>query len=129
MDGFFQRSNRPTVREAANTLSYYSGHYESYGVNCQACVKSDLQFLYFGAISRGSTNDNVSYNLAEGLRELFENLPLGLYGVADAAYTLSESILIPFTGADRQDKAHDAFNYYLSQLRIRVEMAFWSDGQ
>ena len=124
LDGFFQRSNRPTVLEAANTLSYYSGHYESYGVNCQACVKSDLQFLYFGVISPGSTNDNVSYNLAEGLRELFENLPLGLYGVADAAYTLSESILIPFTGADRQDKAHDAFNYYLSQLQIRVEIAF-----
>jgi hypothetical protein len=32
--------------------------------------------------------------------------------------------LIPFTGADRLDPAQDAFNYYLSQLPIRVEMAF-----
>ena len=34
------------------------------------------------------------------------------------------NLLIPFTGADRVDAAHDSFNFYLSQLRIRVEMAF-----
>jgi len=62
--------------------------------------------------------------MAPGLREVFESLPLRRYGIADAAYTLSEHILIPFTGADRLDSAQDAFNYYLSQLRVRAEMAF-----
>jgi hypothetical protein len=62
--------------------------------------------------------------MAPGLREVFESLPLGCYGIADAAYTLSEHILTPFTSADRLDSAQDAFNYYLSQLRICVEMAF-----
>ena len=62
--------------------------------------------------------------MAEGLRELSENLPLGLYGFADAASTLYETIFTPFTYTDRLDKAHDAFNFYLSQLWIRVEMLF-----
>ena len=59
-----------------------------------------------------------------GLKEVLESLPLGHYAVADAAYTLSEHILIPFTGSDRLDPVQDSFNYYLYQLRICVEMAF-----
>jgi hypothetical protein len=62
--------------------------------------------------------------MAEGLNDFFDQLPPSMYGVADAAYTLSENILIPFTGAERFDPFNDSFNYYLSQLRIRVEMAF-----
>ncbi|KAL7545661.1 hypothetical protein ACHAWF_009009 [Thalassiosira exigua] len=124
LDGFFQRTNMPTRKEATNVLSYYSGHYESYGINCQAAIQSDLQFMYFGVISPGSTNDNISYPKCTALKEIIDNLPTGLYGVGDAAYTLSENLLIPYSGIDRFDPAHDTFNYYLSQLRIRVEMAF-----
>ena len=87
-------------------------------------MQSDLQFNFVGVISPGSTNDDILYPLATGLKDIVDALPLGLYGVADAAYTLSENMLIPYTGVDRLDPAQDAFNYYLSQLRIRVEMAF-----
>lgn len=124
LDGFFQRTNKPSRSEVSNALAYYSGHYEHYGVNCQACIQSDLQFTYFGVVAPGSTNDNIAYATADGLREVIDNLPLTWYAVADAAYTLSERILIPFTGAERFDPFKDSFNYYLSQLRIRVEMAF-----
>ena len=65
---------------------------------------------------------NISFPMAPGLKEVLEALPLGRYAVADAAYTLSECILIPYTGADI-DPAQDSFNYYLSQLRIHLEMA------
>jgi hypothetical protein len=124
IDGYFQRIQTPFKKEVGNVQSYYSGHYESHGVNCQACVSSDLAFMYFGMVSPGSTNDNVSYPLAAGLRDTVEQLPPGLYCVADAAYTLHENLMIPFTGMERNDPAHDAFNFYMSQLRIRVEMAF-----
>jgi hypothetical protein len=60
LDGFFQPINKPNKEEAHNTLCYYSAHYESYGLNCQAFVQSDLQFLFFGvADAPGSTNDNI----------------------------------------------------------------------
>jgi hypothetical protein len=125
IDGFFQRCNRPTVKETNNVVSYYSGHYESYGVNCLAAVKADLQFMYFGVISPGSTNDITSYSLAASLRTIIDTLPAGLYAVGDAAFPLGEKLLIPFVGTHRHSNPyHDSFNYYLSQLRIRVEMAF-----
>ena len=124
IDGYFQRVQAPRQKEVGNVEAYYSGHYEDYGVNCQACVKSDLSFMYFGVVAPGSTNDNISYPMAVGMKNAIENLPPGLYCVADAAYTLGETLIIPFTGVDRNDKAQDAFNFYLSQLRIRVEMAF-----
>jgi len=75
-------------------------------------------------VSPGSTNDNISYPLAPGLKDIFDSLPPGHFGLADAAYTLSEKMLITFVGTDRCDPSQDAFNYDLSQLRIRVEMAF-----
>ena len=77
-------------------------------------MRSDLRFMYFGVISPGSTNDNVSYLLAIGLRKTIESLPPGLYCLADVAYTLQEYLLIPFTGIDRMDATHDSFNFYLS---------------
>lgn len=88
-------------------------------------MKGDLQFMYFGVVAPGSTNDITSYHLATGLKEVVENLPLGLYFVADAAFPLTEHILIPFFSSQRfVSPANDAFNYYLSQMRIRVKMAF-----
>jgi hypothetical protein len=125
LDGFFQRCNRPTMKETNNIVFYYSGHYESYGVNCLAAVKADLQFIYFGVISPGSTNDITSYAMASALRQIINSLPLGLYFVGDATFPLGEKLLTPFIGTHRHSNPyHDSFNFYLSQLRIRVEMAF-----
>ncbi|KAL7474611.1 hypothetical protein ACHAW6_000578, partial [Cyclotella cf. meneghiniana] len=45
-------------------------------MNCQACVKADLQFMYFGVISLGSINDNISYPNAIPLKNAFDSLPL-----------------------------------------------------
>ncbi len=65
IDGLLQRCNKPTNKEVKNVLSYYSGHYESYGINCLAVVKGDLHFMYFGVISPGSTNDIASYAMSK----------------------------------------------------------------
>lgn len=105
LDGFFQRTNQPTRKETKNVTSYYSGHYESYGVNCQAIAASDLRFLHFSVCAPGSTYDNVAFDHDEDLKSLVYSLPRGLYVVADAAYTLTESVLVPFTGAHRFDSA------------------------
>ena len=77
IDGFFQQTKRPPSKEAPNVLAYYSGYYELYGLNCQACVRPDLQFMYFGIISPRSTNYNISYPPARALKLAFDALPLG----------------------------------------------------
>jgi len=44
--------------------------------------------------------------------------------VADAAYVQLEQVLIPYTGSQRNNEGNAIFNSYLSQVRIRIEMAF-----
>ena len=58
------------------------------------------------------------------LLDVLEGLPPGVFLVGDAAYTLHDRVLVPFTGSQRDQKHKDAFNFFLSQLRIRIEMAF-----
>ena len=95
-----------------------------YGLNVQAVVNADLKFLYFGVIGPGSMNDSRSFNNTSGLNLVLEELPVDVYMVGDAAYPLSHKMLVPFVGSQRNIAAQDAFSFYLSQLRIRVEMAF-----
>ena len=74
-------------------------------------------------VGPGSMNDSRSFQKS-GLQGIVENLPDRYYLVGDAAYPLSEHLLIPFVRPQHLDTSKDAFNFYLSQLRIRVEMSF-----
>ena len=124
IDGFFQATKAPGKKEVNyNQLGYYSGHYESYGLNCQAVCDHELRFTYFGVIGPGSMNDAVAFRLT-GLKRILENAQEGTYMLGDAAYPIMEKLLIPYTGSQREDPFKDSFNFYLSQLRIRIEMAF-----
>lgn len=46
--------------------------------------------------------------MAPGLKEAFDSLPLGYYGITGDACTLSEDIIIPYTGAGRLDLSQDS---------------------
>jgi len=124
LDGLLARINQPSNAECeGNPRSYHSGHYNDYGLNVQAICDARLRFLFFAVAAPGGTGDLVAYEFLS-IRDIIEGLPDGIYIVADAAYMLSEHVLVPFTGGDRQAADFDTFNYFLSQLRIRIEMAF-----
>ena len=124
MDGLFATTKQPSIADSkGNPRAYHSGHYNDYGLNVQAICDARLRFLFFAVAAPGRTGDLVAYEMLT-IREIIENLPAGLYVVADAAYMLTEHVLVPFTGGDRQSADKDTFNYFLSQLRIRIEMAF-----
>ena len=125
LDGFFQPTNAPTRRESfRNVLAYYSGHYESNGLHCQTVCGADLKFTFFGVVGPGKTNDNVAFPRCVDLYKTVMDLPPGLFFFGDAAYDLCETLLVPFTGSQRADQNHNAYNFNLSQLRIRIEMSF-----
>lgn len=124
IDGFFQPTACPSMKESEGfPRSYYSGHYQSYGINCQAMCDARLRFHLFAVVAPGQTNDAVAYE-ATGLHDIIDKFPSGLYIVGDAAYVLTEHLLVPFTGSCRQDADKDSYNFFLSQLRIRIEMSF-----
>jgi DDE superfamily endonuclease len=58
------------------------------------------------------------------LQELIDNLPLGYVTIGDSAYTASEHLAAIFFGQAGKVFENDNFNYYASQCRIRIEMAF-----
>ena len=59
-----------------------------------------------------------------GLVELVEGLPRGICCITDAAYEPSEHMVPVYQGLDKLSPKYNNFNFYASQCRIRVEMAF-----
>jgi hypothetical protein len=122
-DGCLIKIVQPNQNEVINVRKYYSGHYEDYGLNIQAVANHRCQFLFFSVAAAGGTADSAAYRKTS-LPSLVDGLPMNRYIVADAAYPVSEKLLVPFTGSQRNNLNNDTFNFFLSQLRIRVEQAF-----
>lgn len=58
------------------------------------------------------------------LQRLIDSLPSGYVAIGDAAYTASSKLVPIYYGVNREQPLYDNFNYFASQLRIRIEMAF-----
>jgi len=55
---------------------------------------------------------------------VIQKLPPKIFLDGDNAYICTETLLTPFSGVEKEDPAKDAFNFYLSQLRIPNEQTF-----
>jgi DDE superfamily endonuclease len=58
------------------------------------------------------------------LWSLINNLPGLFCAIGDCAYPPTAHLIPIFGGAQAKVKKHDDFNYFASQCRIRIEMAF-----
>jgi hypothetical protein len=123
VDGFLLRTRVPSKREVKNVRSFFSGHYQCYGINCQGVSDSASRFLYFAVAAPGISKDRDAIQHC-GLSELIEDLPKGICVIGDAAYEPTEHLVPIYQGQDRLKKKYDNFNFYASQCRIRVEMSF-----
>ncbi len=81
------------------------------------------RFIFLLIQCPGETGDSrVFYGTK--MDEFLKALPQGFYAVADNAYTLSATLIIPYSGSDKRYPEKDVFNFYVSQLRIKIEQAF-----
>jgi hypothetical protein len=92
-------------------------------VNVQATCDAKCKFTYLSVRSPGGTWDSRAF-YGSSLKDFLDEIPRGFYAVGDSAYTLSSSLLVPYTGADKKKKGNDVFIFHLSQLRIKIEQAF-----
>jgi hypothetical protein len=151
LDGILIRTVSPSRRETKRRDDFRSGHKKQIGLNCQALCDSSLRFLFISVKSPGmtnvlvtiamlflvthlslllssvlkipgKTNDLKAYRMSK-LSELVENLPEGYWCGGDNAYCNSEHLLVPFPGQNLPQRM-DSFNFFLSQLRVRIENAF-----
>ena len=124
IDGYLATTTKPTMKDSINNpRAFYSGHYGVYGLNVQAVCDRQSRFIFFGVVAPGKCGDQVAFERTP-LSQYIKTLPAGYFLIGDAAYSVGESILTPFTGGHRNDPVKDAFNFFLSQLRIRIEMAY-----
>ena len=123
VDGYLLHIEQPSKRMAGNQRQYYSGHYKKFGINVQAACDHNSQFIYFALAGPGSQNDKVAIDQCS-LGPLIDTLPEGYCAIGDAAYYPTERLAPIYYGVNRDDPLHDNFNFFASQLRIRIEMAF-----
>ena len=124
IDGLFVKVCRPSRKDCGNNpQAYFSGHYMAHGLNIQAICDIDRCFTFFGVVAPGKSSDQVAFEKTS-IHKRIMALPMGMYLVGDAAYQVSDVMMVPFTGSHRDDPGKDAFNFFLSQLRIRIAMAF-----
>lgn len=123
MDGLLLRIKVPGPYEARNAKSFFSGHYQAYGMNVQAACDCDCRFVYVAVAAPGGSNDLAAYRKIS-LSAKIANLPLLKYVIGDNAYICTDTLLTPFGGSQKHDVDRSTYNFYVSQCRIRIEMAF-----
>ena len=124
IDGLLIEIKRPSKKECGNAPNlYYSEHYCCYGLNIQAVCDASMRFIFFSVAAPGRSSDQAALEKTS-LHTIISQLPLGLYIIGDAAYTVSDQMLVPFKGSSRQHPSKGAYNYYLSQMQIQIEMSF-----
>ena len=126
IDGWLCPIIVPGDGTVAKVKSFFSGHYQKYGLNVQACVDHESRFTAFGVNAPGGMGDAVVYirwKLSKRIQEInsriLEDHGKTIYLIGDNAYTNSNT---PFPRIESTH--HDSYNFPLSQNRIRVEMAF-----
>jgi hypothetical protein len=125
LDGFLSLRTQPRKDVCVNTADYFSGHKKVPAINVQAAFDHQLRFRYVCVAAPGKTNDGRAFLVeCSRLRQWLNLLDDKYFICADNAYAISNKLLVPFKGPQAEALYRSSYNFYLSQLRIRVEMAF-----
>ena len=137
IDGILIWMQKPSLAEARasgiDQKKYLCGRKHKFGLNCQAVADSRGQFLDVSIIYGGSTADCLAFEGSDLYKRLENGLmkkdfngqhPYVLFG--DNAYLNSSYMATPYPNVANNPahKSNDKYNFYHSQLRIRVECAF-----
>jgi hypothetical protein len=98
LDGWLCWIKVPGSKETPNVSSYFLAII--YVLNVQATCDAQSRFTYVFVLCHGGSRDSRAYQASE-LHFYIDALPPGFYGAADNAYTLSEHLLIPYSGVGK----------------------------
>jgi hypothetical protein len=89
---------------------------------CEQC-DADCHFLFFALASPGKTNDLVAL-CKTSLFAWIGSLPPGYFVASDCAYSIVEYLVAPYSGPQWFSEWCNNFNFFSSQICIRIEMTF-----
>jgi hypothetical protein len=114
VDGYLLRIKVPGKKEVGNVRLYFSGHYQCYDVNVQACCDHLSHFTYIAMTAPGVTGDHIAIHECS-LYELIEKLPFGICVMGDATYEATEHMVLCHQNLDRCKPWYYNYNYHCSQ--------------
>jgi DDE superfamily endonuclease len=128
IDGMLLWTERFSDEECANAgcgpKKFFCGRKHKFGLNMQAICDSESRFLDVCIRHPGATSDFLSFTSSSIYRKLEEDnfLAPGLCLFGDLAYVNCRYFVTPFRSVSSGKR--DDFNFFHSQLRIRIEIAF-----
>jgi hypothetical protein len=125
VDGLAIHIRAPSRQSTQNQTRFFSGSKKKFCLNFQGVCDANCKFIGFTCKHVGSTNDAEAYETCS-LKHFCESLPFPYHWNGDPAYTLSESMMIPFSGVNLHitDACKEWFNFWHSQVRITIERCF-----
>ena len=136
IDGLLIWMLKPSLKEASRSgidqKKFLCGRKHKFGLNCQAVSDCRGRILDISIKYGGTSSDCLAFE-ASDLHERLENGLMQTDGdkqrfvlFGDNAYLNTAYMATPFTNVagDPNRAAEDNYNFYHSQLRIRVECAF-----
>jgi DDE superfamily endonuclease len=128
IDGMLLWLEKPSPRECefagVGAKKFFCGRKHKFGLNMQGTCDSECRFLDVCIKHPAATSDFLSFTTSSLYRKLEEKdfLAPGLCIFGDAAYPNSRYFISPYKSVSSGTK--DDFNFYHSQLRIKIECAF-----
>jgi DDE superfamily endonuclease len=116
-------SKKDCIQAGCSSGKFFCGRKKKFGLNCQAVCDVRGRILDVSILYPGSTSDCLAF---EGM-SLFHKLEDGMLApglclFGDNAYLNTQYMATPFPAVSGGSK--DAYNFYHSQLRIRIECTF-----
>ena len=130
VDGMLVWTHAPTLEDTielgVGASKFYCPRKGKFGLNLQAICDDQYRFLDLSILYGGSSSDIVAFE-ASSIRSILEQpgfLAEGLCLFGDNAYVNRPCMATPFPNVSGFTKQKDAYNFYHSQVRIRIECAF-----
>ena len=130
VDGILIWTHQPTEEDCeeieVGASKCYCARKGKFGLNMQAICDHQYRFLDISILYGGSSSDVVAFE-ASSIRSILEQpgfLAEGLCLFGDNAYVNRPCMATPFPNVSGFTKQKDAYNFYHSQVRIRIECAF-----
>jgi hypothetical protein len=86
-------------------------------------LRADCQFYFLALAAPGRAGD-VKAIAITSVCTLLESLPSGYFVASDCAYNITEHLVALYSGFTCFLEDNNNFYFYLSQMHIRIEMAF-----
>lgn len=127
IDGILIWIHKPSLKDCieagCDAGKFFCGRKHKFGLNCQAVGDARGKILDLSILYPGSTSDILAFE-GSSLFHKLENglLAPGLCLFGDNAYLNTPYMATPYSAVSGGTK--DAYNFYHSQLRIRIECTF-----